>query len=373
MMQQALRRTPAGQRHAEGVEGEVSGNALAHRPPDGKARAEIEDNRQVEPALACRNIGDVGHPCLVGVRPLELSRQDIGRDGKRMPRLGGHAEAAAPPSRQPVHAHQPRHPLAARVAAAVHQLGANPWAAVAVPALGMDRGDLQPQPRVRLRTWRRGTRLPRIETGARDLEYATQHPHREAGLLRGDEPEPHGFSFAKKAVAFFRMSRSMRSVRFSRRSRPSSSRSSVVSTPGAPRPASTSAWRTQLRSAVSVRSSSRATVPTALPLSRTIRTACALNSFVNARRFRLAMTPLLPHFRAIWGVYQTGAGSTIENAWYALHLAKDPASPARAKVWLRRGEDDEAKKRCRAEFSVANVSATHRSLDTATEKVLHQL
>jgi threonine/homoserine/homoserine lactone efflux protein len=35
-----------------------------------------------------------------------------------------------------------------------------------------------------------------------------------------------------------------------------------------------------------------------------------LNSFVNARRFRLAMTPLLPHFRAIWGVYQTGAGSS---------------------------------------------------------------
>ena len=43
----------------------------------------------------------------------------------------------------------------------------------------------------------------------------------------------------------------MRSVRFSRRNRPSSSRSSVVSAPGAPRPASISAWRTQLRSAVS--------------------------------------------------------------------------------------------------------------------------
>jgi len=36
-------------------------------------------------------------------------------------------------------------------------------------------------------------------------------------------------------------------------------------------------------------------------------------------------------------------------------------------------EDDEAKKRCKAEFSVANVSATHRSLDTKTEKVVHQL
>src|SRR5580765_1950858 len=119
------------------------------------------------------------------------------------------------------------------------------------------------------------------------------------------------------------MSRSMRSVRFSRRSRPSSSRSSVVSAPEAPRPASTSAWRTQLRSAVSVRSSSRATVPTALPLSRTTRTACALNSFVNARRFRFAMTPLLPHFRAIWGVYETGAGSGFHSS---LHVDSRPSS-----------------------------------------------
>src|SRR5436309_518296 len=75
-----------------------------------------------------------------------------------------------------------------------------------------------------------------------------------------------------------------------RMSRARSSRSSVVSAPGVPRPASISACRTQLRSAVSVRSSSRATVGTDLPLSRTSRTASALNSFVNARRFRLAMT-----------------------------------------------------------------------------------
>src|SRR2546422_11750404 len=48
--------------------------------------------------------------------------------------------------------------------------------------------------------------------------------------------------------------------------------------------------QSMVRSAVSVRSSSRATAVTDLPLSRTIRTACALNSFVNARRLRLAMT-----------------------------------------------------------------------------------
>src|SRR5436309_2817505 len=151
-------------------------------------------------------------------------------------------------------------------------------------------GDLETQPFVRPRARCRRARLPGVEARARHLERAAEHPHWEDGLLRGDEPESHGFSFAKKAVAFFRMSRSIRSVRFSRRSRPSSSRSAVVSAPGAPRPASISACRTQLRSAVSVRSSSRATAPMAFPLSRTTRTACALNSFVNARRFRLAMT-----------------------------------------------------------------------------------
>src|SRR2546425_2973630 len=38
MMQQALRRAPTGQRQAEGVEGEVIREALAHCPADGEAR-----------------------------------------------------------------------------------------------------------------------------------------------------------------------------------------------------------------------------------------------------------------------------------------------------------------------------------------------
>src|SRR5262249_33854360 len=116
---------------------------------------------------------------------------------------------------------------------------------------------------------------------------------------------------------FFRMSRSMRSVRFSRRGRPSSSRSSLVSAPGAPRPASISACRTQLRRAVSVRSSSRATVPTVFPLSRTIRTACALNSFVNARRLRLVMTHS----------YRTFVRSGVSTKPGQVHDDKRPPEP----------------------------------------------
>ena len=49
-----------------------------------------------------------------------------------------------------------------------------------------------------------------------------------AGLLRLDPREFHRWSFAKKAAAFFRTSRSMRSSRTSLRSRANSSRSAVV-------------------------------------------------------------------------------------------------------------------------------------------------
>src|SRR5712692_1803337 len=290
MMQQARRGAAAGQRHPEGVEGEVVRDALAHRPAYGEARAEIEDHRQVEPALARRNVGDVGDPRLIRFGPLELPGQDVGRDGERVARVGRHPEPPAAPGGQPAASHQTRHALTTRATAAVHQLGVNPRTAIPLPALRVDRGDLEAQSFIRPDVRCRRPRLPRVEARARDLQRAAQQPHREGGLLRGDEREPHAFSFAKKAVAFFRMSRSIRSVRFSRRSCPSSSRSAVVSAPGVPRPASISACRTQLRSAVSVRSSSRATVGTDLPLSRTSRTASALNSFVNARRLRLAMT-----------------------------------------------------------------------------------
>src|SRR6185503_13617267 len=161
---------------------------------------------------------------------------------------------------------------------------------IPLPALRVDRSDLHAQACVDLPAPGRRPPLPRVEPRPRDLQRAAQQPDWKRGLLRGDERKPHGFSFAKKAVAFFRMSRSIRNVRTSRRRRANSSRSSVVSAPGRPRPASTSACRTHSRSAVSVRSSSRAIAPTDFPLSRTSRTVSALNSFVNARRLRLAMT-----------------------------------------------------------------------------------
>src|SRR5207245_6423628 len=124
---------------------------------------------------------------------------------------------AAAPGGQPANPHEPRHALATCPAPALPQLRVNPGAPVALPRRRVDRGDLETQPFVRPRARRRRARLPGVEARARHLERAAEHPHREDGLLRVDEPESHGFSFAKTAVAFFRMASTILRALFSRR------------------------------------------------------------------------------------------------------------------------------------------------------------
>src|SRR5256712_767323 len=77
-----------------------------------------------------------------------------------------------------------------------------------------------------------------------------------------------------------------------RRKRVRSARSSLVSGPCGSRLRSRAACLTQARTAVSVRSSSRATCPMLLPLARTSPTTSALYSVVNFRRFRRSMDPV---------------------------------------------------------------------------------
>ncbi len=61
--------------------------------------------------------------------------------------------------------------------------------------------------------------------------------------------------------------------------------------------------------------------------------------------------------------------TVIEAAWYALHIAKDPAPPARAIIWLCRDDNEAAESRCRNEFRVSNVRATHEALDATTAAI----
>ena len=127
-------------------------------------------------------------------------------------------------------------------------------------------------------------------------------------LLRRDEHKSHVFSFAKKAAAFFNISRSICNRLFSRRSRISSSRSAVVNAPGGPLPASTSTLHPFTQCALG-----QIQIPGDLPDTAVAdlaeRTASTLNSNVlNFLRIR-PMVELLPHSRAIFDVHANGGGS----------------------------------------------------------------
>jgi hypothetical protein len=45
--------------HAEGVGGEIVGDAMAHRPADGQTRAEIQKDGQIEAAIGYPQLGAV--------------------------------------------------------------------------------------------------------------------------------------------------------------------------------------------------------------------------------------------------------------------------------------------------------------------------
>ncbi len=128
-------------------------------------------------------------------------------------------------------------------------------------------------------------RTVRIEGGAGDLQQrARPLDVAPASLLRLDERvDVHRVSLTKKAVARLRISTASRSRRFSRRNAASSWRSVLVSPPSRRVPASRSAWRTHSRTAVSVRSKSRATCPIERSPRWHSSTISALNSGVNDR------------------------------------------------------------------------------------------
>jgi len=88
------------------------------------------------------------------------------------------------------------------------------------------------------------------------------------------------------------------------------------------------------------------------------------SSFLAA--IRLAMSGQLSESYAIFRV-------AIEQAWYALHIAKDPQPPERSQVWLCRNHNDASKAKCKNEFTVQKVRSTHEALDAITAKILHQL
>src|SRR5256712_12565241 len=187
--------------------------------------------------------------------------------------------------------HQSSHAFGADLDALLDEIPMHPRAPIAPPALVERRPDQNPQSPVVSCVHRFRTPPGGIEAARGDLHDLTDLGDRKPGLLRVHPGKRYVGFLAKKAVAFFRMSRSIRNSRFSLRRRANSARSSLVR-PVRPFVRSACARATQDPSADGVRSSSRATAPMVFPSSRTSRTAPALNSDVNRRRDRLLPAPV---------------------------------------------------------------------------------
>src|SRR5262249_6204147 len=113
-----------------------------------------------------------------------------------------------------------------------------------------------------------------------DVEQPTHHPDGIVGLLRLDEAEPYLLSRAKKAVAFFKISTSMRKRSLSRRRFASSSCSELFN----PVFFSASSFCFQSHNGSACTPSSRAICFCLFPLVSRSRPASRLNSLLNFRR-----------------------------------------------------------------------------------------
>lgn len=80
MMEQTGRRIAGGQRAAESGDGQIALQPVTGGPTDDAARVEVEDHRQIEPALGRPDVGNVRAPFPVRCLGREVLRDEIGRD-----------------------------------------------------------------------------------------------------------------------------------------------------------------------------------------------------------------------------------------------------------------------------------------------------
>ena len=95
-------------RHRQRLLREITGKPRLQRPADHGAGVEVEDHRQIEPALRGPDIGDVPSPYLVGLRDRELAIEHVRRDGQSVMGLGSGAPFLHGLGTNPFGTHEPR-------------------------------------------------------------------------------------------------------------------------------------------------------------------------------------------------------------------------------------------------------------------------
>lgn len=183
---------------------------------------------------------------LVRRRRLELLVEDVVGHRLVVLRVGSAHEAARGLGTDGVQAHQALDALVVAAFACLTQFGRDARAAVRLTTRPMHPADPLDQALVVPRPLAGGTLAPGVVAAGRDTYHPTQVGHRKLLAVLGDEGVSHPFGWAKIAIAFLRISRSVSSTSIWRRSRRSSASLSLrLPLPGKASTPSCLSWRFQ--------------------------------------------------------------------------------------------------------------------------------
>ena len=140
------------ERHRECVLRQINAEPAAHRPPHHRARIEVKDHRQIEPALQGPDIGDVPGPYLVGLRDRELAIERIRRHRHLVIRLRRGAPLLHGLGSNPFGTHEPRDAVLTGPVPLLDQRGPDAGTAIGLAGLLVDHPDLRDERPIGRRT-----------------------------------------------------------------------------------------------------------------------------------------------------------------------------------------------------------------------------
>ena len=199
-------------------------------PADDLSRVQVHNRAQVSEACFRGNVSDVSKPDLIDCFRCEILVQQIWSNWLVMIGVSGRdAELCSAFGLDPSVSHALGNRVAATLNSPRNKFQVHPWTPVGIVALEQTdlfdfRDDLDLLP------FRFGGRAMSelIVCCSRDMEHSTEHRDWPAITMLVDEVQSQVFSLAKKAVAFFKMSRSILSWRFSSRRRFSSASTELL-------------------------------------------------------------------------------------------------------------------------------------------------
>lgn len=138
--------------HQQSLECQVRCYAGLSGPTHHAAGEEIQDDAEIQPAFVRPQIGDVGHPDLIGLRNLELLRQPVLNHHRRLAAISAGAPPVADLRGDPGQGCKSRHPVLGDAFALVAQVIRQLAITIHLAAVGPDLADQLGLARVLLRT-----------------------------------------------------------------------------------------------------------------------------------------------------------------------------------------------------------------------------